>query len=600
MKKNLLIPLAAALVVALPFLFRQQRPTGAWREGDPVLVVVSPHISAIRDEFAEAFSEWHRLRYGAPVRIDWRAIGGTTEIMRYLAAEYATAFRAFWRRQGNVWPGGGAEVMLDRRFKADAPPADAASNVLARSTWELNRALWKTFREQDDPAAFGCRIDVFFGGGTYDHHVAAGQGLTVPVWPPDRMPPGIVTDAEGREQIPVARGGETWRSPHYYSTALSAFGICYNPDRLRDLGIDHPPIQWTDLADPRYFGQIGVTDPTKSGSIAKAFEMILHTECHRAVAAAGFSREDIAAHEAAISAARLPTGELPPQVPAAYQAAVEQGWLSGLRLVQRIGANARYFTDGAGKVSVDVSSGDAAVGISIDFYSRVQAEVTRSRDGTDRLVYVTPVGGSSVSGDPISLLRGAPSPELGRRFVEFVLGSEGQKLWNYRPGEPGGPRRYALRRLPVRREFYASDDPAEQAVAAEHAKHTSDDLTDPTVDAYRLSGAFEYVPRWTAAHFGFFRLMIRSMCMDAGVELRSAWKAILDAGGPEACPVAVSLLCRLPDVPEPVQWRNAAALASGDTLDVTRQWTIFFRRSYAEAEAAAGGRQKGKGRRTKE
>lgn len=586
MKRTLPILLAAALVVALPFLFQRSRPTGAWREGDPVLVIVSPHIAAIRDEFAEAFSEWNRERFGQPVRIDWRAIGGTTEIMRYLGAEYATAYRAFWRRGGHRWPAGGAELMLDRKFKADTPPA-AATNAAARTAWELSNELWKTFREQDDPTAFGCQIDVFFGGGTYDHHVAAGQGLTVPVWPDGQVPDGIFTNAAGREQIPVARGGEPWRSTHYYSAALSAFGICHNPDRLRDLGIERAPTQWRDLADPRYFGQIGVTDPTKSGSIAKAFEMIIHTECHRAVAEAGFTRDDIERHEAAIAASKLPTGEVPPTVPASYQAAVERGWEEGLRLVQRIGANARYFTDGSGKVSVDVAAGDAAAGVSIDFYSRVQAEVTRSRDGRDRLVYVTPVGGSSVSGDPISLLRGAPHRELAARFIEFVLSSDGQKLWNYRPGTPGGPRRYALRRLPVRREFYASDDPAEQAAAEEHARHTSDRLTDPEVDAYRLSGAFEYVPRWTAAHFGFFRLMIRSMCMDAGVELRAAWKDILDAGGPEACPEAVALLGRMPDMPEQVRWRNAAALSGGDTLDVTRQWTVFFRRSYAEAAAAA-------------
>lgn len=587
MRKNLPILLALAIILALPFLFRRDRPTGAWRPGDPVLIAVSPHIAAIRDEFAEGFSAWHQKRYGNPVRIDWRAIGGTTEIMRYLGAEYANAFRAYWRRSGNPWPDGGAETLLDRKFKSDAAPPDTAPGSEARTDWENRSALWKAFRSVDDPADFGCGIDVFFGGGTYDHGSAAGQGLTVPAWTADAIPAGILTDAEGREQIPLARGGESWRGPHFYSAALSAFGICHNPDRLRDLGIDTAPTQWTDLADPRYFGQIGVTDPTKSGSIAKAFEMIIHTECHRAVAAAGFDRAQVAAFEAAISAARLPAGELPPGVPAAYQAAVEEGWRLGLQLVQRIGANARYFTDGAGKVAVDVASGDAAVGISIDFYARVQAEVTRAPDGRERLVYVTPVGGSSVSGDPISVLRGAPHRELAERFVEFVLSSEGQKLWNYRPGTPGGPRRYALRRLPVRREFYASDEPAGQAVAEAHARFTSDPLTDPTVDAYRLSGLFDYVPRWTASHFGFFRILIRSMCMDAGEELRSAWRAILAGGGPEACPEAMALLGRLPDLPEAVAWGTAARLASGDTMELSRQWTLFFRRSYAEAEASA-------------
>lgn len=587
MRKNLSILLAAAFVIALPFLFRRERPRGAWQPGDPVLVVISPHIAAIREEFADAFSLWHAQRHGRPARIDWRAIGGTTEIMRYLGAEFSVAFRAHWRREGGAWPESGAEAVFDRRFRPDAPPPEAARDPARRTDWERRNALWKAFRAVDDPAAFGCGIDVLFGGGTYDHSVAAGQGLTVPVWPDDAEPPGLLADADGREQIPRERGGEVWRGPHFYSAALSAFGICHNPDRLRDLGIDKAPEQWSDLADPRYVGQLGLTDPTKSGSIAKAFEMIVQTECHRAVEAAGFGRDAVASFEKAIRAAALPPGVLPPGVPAAYQDAVEEGWRAGLRLIQRLGANARYFTDGAGKVPVDVASGDAAAGLSIDFYSRVQAEVTRAADGRERLVYRTPSGGSSVSGDPVSLLRGAPHRVLAQRFIEFVLSTEGQKLWNYRPGTPGGPRRHALRRLPVRREFYASDDPAQQALAATHARHTSDPLTDPAVDAYRLSGAFDYVPRWTAPHFAFFRLLIRSMCLEAGNELRAAWRTVLAAGGPEACPAAMTLLGRLPDVPEPVAWRNAAALASGDTLETVRLWTVFFRRSYAEAGAAA-------------
>ena len=46
--KNLAILLAAAAVIALPFLFRQKTPDGAWRSGDPVLVIITPHNEAIR------------------------------------------------------------------------------------------------------------------------------------------------------------------------------------------------------------------------------------------------------------------------------------------------------------------------------------------------------------------------------------------------------------------------------------------------------------------------------------------------------------------------------------------------------------------------
>ena len=52
-----------------------------------------------------------------------------------------------------------------------------------------------------------------------------------------------------------------------------------------------------------------------------------------------------------------------------------------------------------------------------------------------RLVYVSPVGGTSISADPIALLRGAPKRDLAVAFMRFVLSVEGQRLWNYRVGE---------------------------------------------------------------------------------------------------------------------------------------------------------------------
>jgi iron(III) transport system substrate-binding protein len=239
------------------------------------------------------------------------------------------------------------------------------------------------------------------------------------------------------------------------------------------LGITNPPQAWADLADPRYFGNVGVTDPTKSGSVAKAFEMIIQQACRETVTAAGFIDDEIAGWEAAIAKARLPAGQLPDGVPVAYQEAVARGWCDGINRVRLIGANARYFTDSAGKVPIDVGMGATAVGIAIDFYGRFQSEYTRGADGEPRMRYLTPVGGSSVSADPISLLRGAPNRELAVRFITFCLGEEGQKLWNYRVGEPGGPHRYALRRLPIRRDFYPGEDPAFEAAALAHGAHAA-------------------------------------------------------------------------------------------------------------------------------
>ncbi len=529
--KNLLVVLAAVIVVALPFIFSRQSERSAWRPGHPVLVAISPHNEAIRQEFGAGFSAWHQAHYGVPVKVDWRVIGGTTEIMRYLVSQYAGSTQA------------------------------------------------------------SSGIDVFFGGGTFDHGRAAAQGITVPLWKPGGP------DADAGEaailyallkDIPQEAGGETWWTDVYLGTVLSTFGICYNPDRLRDLGVASPPRVWRDLADPRYFGQIGVTDPTKSGSVAKAFEMIIQEQCSQAVASAGFDAEKVRAFERQIAAAGLPPGVMPEGVPAAYQMAVAHGWIRGVNLVRLIGANARYFTDGAGKVPIDVGDGIAAAGIAIDFYGRFQAESAKAPDGTARLVYVTPRGGSSVSADPISILRGAPHPDLALRFLIYAMSPDGQKLWNYRPGTPGGPRRFALCRLPIGRTFYPSSDPAGQAACEAHRAYTTDDLTDPDVDAYALAARFAYQPRWTGRHFGMQRDLVRAMCLDSGDELRAAWRAIGDAGGPEAAPEAMALLLRLPDRPEPLTW--ASAIGTTGKLrreEVLRLWTAFFRQSYREAEARA-------------
>jgi hypothetical protein len=72
--------------------------------------------------------------------------------------------------------------------------------------------------------------------------------------------------------------------------------------------------------------------------------------------------------------------------------------------------------------------------------------------------------------------------------------------------------------------------------------------------------------------------------MDAGPELKSAWRAIQASGGPEANPEAMALLRRLPPG---VDWSSAPAVAKRNAMDLSREWTLFYRASYREAEEAA-------------
>lgn len=557
--RNYVILIVAAIVIALPFIFRRDYGDAAWRPGDPTLVLISPHNEAIRYEFGRAFSRWHLEHYGQPVRMDWRTIGGTSEIARYLEGEMQAAFRGWWlRAQDTPWPRGGTLAVTDHRFSAEG-----ADPILI--------TVRETLRAMDDAQAFSTGIDIFFGGGEYDHARAFAKGITAPPWP-EGIPRELVYSPEGHELIPERLSGETWRTEGFIGTALGTFGIVYNIDRLQDLAVEESPAHWVDLTNPVFHRQLGVADPTKSGSIAKAFEMMIHQQINDAVEAAGFSWED-----------EYRDGPRDP----AYEAAIAEGWLNGINLVRFIGANARYFTDSASKVPIDISTGNAAVGLAIDFYGRYQAETSRSPAGEERMRYVTPMGGSSVSCDPISLIRGAPNRELALRFITFVLSEDGQRLWNYRPGTPGGPERFALRRLPIRRDFYPSDIPEFQARFEAHAPYFSDDLGDPTINPYELAGQFTYVPAWTGRHFGIHRDIIRAMCLDAGDELSAAWAAIRDAGGPDAVPKAMAALTALP---EGLTWSGALdreRFNASTRMDYMRDWVLFFRAQYREAQRLA-------------
>jgi ABC-type Fe3+ transport system substrate-binding protein len=598
MLRNVSIILLLAVIIALPFIFRQPPPQGDWREGDPVIVIVSPHNEAIRYEYAQAFSRWHKQKYGKPVKIDWRNIGGTSEISRYLTGQYTDNTRAWWRNQGKDWPSQATE---------DLTKATPATPAVAE--------VHKTYRETDSPDAITSGIDLFFGGGEYDHSAAFRAGFTVPVI--DLLPPELF-EQDGIAMIPEKVSGETWRTPSVMGNVVSTFGIIYNVDRLGDLGITTPPAQWIDLADYRYFGQVGLADPTKSGSIAKAFEMIVHQQMHDAVVAAGFNDSQIAANEKRIGdfikqqGKAYKRGDVPEDLKD-YQAALEKGFENGLHLIQRIGANARYFTDSASKVPIDVSMGDAAVGMAIDFYGRYQAEASRAPDGTERMKFVTPVGGTSVSCDPISLLRGAgghakkesqaETRQAAIRFIEFVLSEEGQRLWCYKPGTTNaegeliGPEKYALRRLPIRRTFYPSTQPTVQATHLEHLAHSVDNLADPMIDPYAVSEQFVYYPRWTGSHFSVLRDIVRAMCLDSGDELKAAWKTIhMRADYPEydppLGPLPTVMLSRkkedgsMTTEEVPLNWRTAPDMSKRyERIEYMREWTRAFRDTYRKIQS---------------
>jgi|YelNatPaOPRAMG01_1025707.scaffolds.fasta_scaffold04254_10 ABC-type Fe3+ transport system substrate-binding protein len=60
------------------------------RAATPRVVVLTPHVDAIRYEFGRAFAEWHRRHFGQPAEVEWRNVGGSSDALRFVQSEFAS------------------------------------------------------------------------------------------------------------------------------------------------------------------------------------------------------------------------------------------------------------------------------------------------------------------------------------------------------------------------------------------------------------------------------------------------------------------------------------------------------------------------------
>ncbi len=534
-KRFLLAILPMVLIIALPLCLR--KPAEQIDLSADQLVIVSPHNEAIRFEFEQGFRRYYRERTGRKVSIDWRATGGTSEIVRYVNSAFTANFRDYWRNElGKSWSDAVEQAYGNRRLRPGEDGYDARAAFLASHV--------------------GIGIDLFFGGGQYDLHKQAQIGTLVPCGLRARQP-DLFAGAE--PALTRTMGGEIWYDENdcYYGACFSSFGICQNLDRLRGLGYDvegdvGPIRTWRDLADTRLLGHIGLADPSKSGSINKCFEMLVQREMQDRMAAL--------------------SGELASGAVTQAQG-LDVSWAEAMTLIKQIGGNAAYLTFSASQVPVDTARGQIAAGMSIDFYGRSQAEWEERHVGRKTMVYHTPDAGSSVSADPIGLFRGAPNAERAKMFIDYVMSVDGQRLWNYLPGEPGGPQKYSLQRLPVRRDMYS----------AEHRRH----MSAPEAAPYELAGAFTYQGAWTGPLFDVLRTTVRVMVIDCQDELKAAWRAIVAAGGPAAVPEAMAAFRELPYAHHEARDVSQLLQEAESQTRTTRDWALFFRDSYGRALALA-------------
>ncbi|MBL9131900.1 MAG: extracellular solute-binding protein, partial [Verrucomicrobiaceae bacterium] len=379
------VVMAVGLVLIGPFLLKPADSTTP-RRWDRKLVILTPHTDRIREEFGQAFAAHWKATTGETLYIDWRVPGGTSEIAMLIKSEFTAAFQRHWETEKKkTWTSGIAQTCLN--LKVEPPKTGVPLND-----------------EQQARLAFldsqiGIGMDVMFGGGAYDFEQQAKAGTLVAG---DGEKTGISSLMVkhpawfGEAGIPEKLSGEPFRDAQgkWSGACISQSGIVYNKDVLKRLGIEKEPDCWQDLADPRYFGHIALTDPAKSGSVAKVFEMLIQQQMQMAV-------ED---------AKSKPPGKRTPEE--IELEGVETGWMNGMRLIQRIAANARYFSDTSTKIPLEVMRGEAAAGMCIDFYGRSAQEDVRQADGGSRVGFVAPVGGTSISVDPIAMFRGAPNAEV--------------------------------------------------------------------------------------------------------------------------------------------------------------------------------------------
>ena len=507
------------VVLVAPFLLRLAIGTGAdgradRRDAPRRLVIITPHSEGIRREFQEGFSAWLKARGEKDVAIDYRNFGGgAADIVKYFDASVG-----------------------------------------------LYRSIG-TFR-----------VDLVWGGGDYLFDVQLKKPKAMPegYLQPFDLPPEVMRAAYPRPDV----GGVDLYDPahHWYGTALSSFGIVYNKDLTRHLGVPEPKT-WSDLADPRYRGWLVLADPSRSSSAKTAFMAIVEkamADAWDADAAAqakhaSLTEQQAAAEKAGDKAAAAKHKAAADEV---YQQAMEPGWQRGMGLIRQVAGNARVFTDNSASVPATVGSGDAAAGMAIDFYGRTEVEFS----GEARVGYVEPVGATIVNPDPIALVRGAENREAAVAFVAFVLSIDGQRLWNARPGSPGGPRATALRRLPVVRSVY------------EDAAYTSQYFSD-RVNPFEVAGSFN-TRNDRKRTFPILGELIQASCLDLLEELRETRAAVL------ASPRASELDARLGMFPfgqsaALERQRRYGAAKPIDKLALMREWENQFAAEYSDLRARA-------------
>lgn len=206
--------------------------------------------------------------------------------------------------------------------------------------------------------------DIFLGAGAPAHEVLKQEGLIIPYRP------------ENWDKVPAEWHGMKVKDKGDLWTCFAPWIVTnlYNAKVLKKLRLP-PPKTWQDLLNPIYRGNIIHTLPYASGTMHETVEIILQA-----------------------------FGE-------------EEGW----KFLRSLAAQLARFSTGSTDTTHITSRGEVPIGIA---QPQMNAMVAR-RDGypvrdllPDKTILVP---------EAVALLKGAPNPEIGKIFLDWLFSMEGQK-----------------------------------------------------------------------------------------------------------------------------------------------------------------------------
>lgn len=195
-----------------------------------------------------------------------------------------------------------------------------------------------------------------------------------------------------RTDLPTQLKDSLLADPDGFYTAheTAGYGLFVNPEALKQLGVNEPST-WQDLSNPQLQGKIILPVPSKVGYAPMLTDQLLQ----------------------------------------------HAGWQAGWNTWQAIAANSQLVQQRGNFVTEEVTSGRAAVGLTMDFF----AASTIASGGIGKFIYPRQTAFNPAH---IAIFAKSQHPQAAQQFVDFILSDAGQTLL-FNP---------AIRKLPVRPSVY--------------------------------------------------------------------------------------------------------------------------------------------------